>query len=324
MLDLVAIFGGKCVMSSDAMLMLFIYSISLILLLWVHLIVTRILEGSVGAEAPKTLQKPDGCSSLQNQVTTVGFISEDFQPDGACWVMRMHPLNRTTFDLFLQEVGQQKLNYTIYTAQADESVSGENYHNGVNPLASDFAGRAILTRASYPQVKPWFVRVQAARLATGIIAHILLTGIGALTSSFGVYRNDWEMTVIGVGAICGAVWLGFRTSPLRAKGTTQIINLASAHKRKNEAWDALKRHLNLSGNVMNSDISVWQLMGTENSHHLYKKRGDGDGHGHQELVLFRKPNLSVKSKRCDGRADVYGIRYTCYEPKKDSFLQQAF
>lgn len=60
------------------------------------------------------------------------------------------------------------------------------------------------------------------------------------------------------------------------------------------------------------------------SHHQYQKIGNSNGHGHQILVLFRKPNLSIKSKRHDGRAGAYGLRYTNYEPKKDPFLQQSY
>lgn len=64
-------------------------------------------------------------------------------------------------------------------------------------------------------------------------------------------------------------------------------------------------------------------MGSENSHHQYQKIGDSNGHGHQILVLFRKFNLPVKSKRCDGRVGAYGLRYIFYGPNKDPFLQQS-
>lgn len=80
-------------------------------------------------------------------MTTVGLISDDFQPDGACWVNEMHTINQTTLDQYLQDVGQPKLNYTIYTTR--QSASEENYHNGDNPLVSDLAGKAILNRATY-------------------------------------------------------------------------------------------------------------------------------------------------------------------------------
>ncbi|TIB95686.1 hypothetical protein E3Q18_03559 [Wallemia mellicola] len=315
MLDLVAL----VIISSDAMLALSICILSLIIVVLVHLTVTRILL--VRPEVAENLRKPTACSVLQNQVTTVGLISDDFQPDGACWVNEMHTINQTTLDEYLQEVGQPKLNYTIYTT--GQSASEENYHNGDNSLASDLAGKAILTRASYPRMNTLLVSYQAARLATGLVAHVILTGIGTLTSSFGVYRNDWEMTATGFIALFVATGLGYSTSPFPTKGMTQTANNASTHEREIGARDALKQHVNLSGKGMDSDISAWQLMGSENSHHQYQKIGDSNGYGHQILVLFRKSNLSVKSKRRDGRAGAYGLRYTCYEPNKDPFLQQS-
>lgn len=131
------------------------------------------------------------------------------------------------------------------------------------------------------------------------------------------------MTATGFIALFVATGLGYSTSPFPTKGMTQTANNASTHKREIAARDALKQHLSLSGKGMDSDISAWQLMGSENSHHQYQKIGDSNGHGHQILVLFRKFNLPVKSKRCDGRVGAYGLRYIFYGPNKDPFLQQS-
>lgn len=304
-----------------------VYSHGIVVLLAVLICVTVfcIAERSVGSEVIAPLRKPDGYSSLKNKESLIGFISEDFQPQGAYWVNEMHPLNQTTLDQFLREVGQRSLNYTIYTLQVDELVLGESYRNGDAPLANELAGRAILIRASDAETKAWFAKFQAARFTSGIIANVVLTGVGVISFGFGAYRDNWQFAALGIAAIFGSAWQGFHnSSPFPEEQITQIASEASARKREIEAWDTLDMHLNLNGKDENSDISLWQLMGSKDTHHQYYRRGNNDGHGHQQLVLFQKPSISAKFKRYDGRADVYGLKYTYYEPNDDSSLQQAY
>lgn len=283
-------------------------------------------------EAP--LPSPNG---YKENITPVAFISsedERINKGEPFWINEMYPLNQTELDKFLNTVGKQDLNYTIYEIKADRIVTGSQPKLKVDDMNKrDIVSKRdtlLLVRASDSQTKAWFANYRAARFWNGVLANFLVTATGLGSFIWGMRNGDRYAMVAGMGALIGSAILGYGGEAAQSPEYVEIINGAltgpNTAKRTNDSLDHLISHLGISKEEdVSSIIDQWEILGGSHKHHMFSKK-DELGRKQEFLLIVEgatRDKVKNLSKR-DYQHIVYGLRYTYYYPNHDPALQAEY
>lgn len=283
-------------------------------------------------EAP--LPSPNG---YKENMTPVAFISsedERINEGEPFWINEMFPLNQTELDKFLNTIGQQDLNYTIYEVKTDSIVTGSQPKLKVDDMNKrdilSKTDRLLIARASDSQTKAWFANYRAARFWNGLLANILVTATGLGTFIWGMYHGDRDSMVTGMGALIGSAVLSQGFQAPQWPGSVENVNGElkgpDSAKRTSESLDHLISHLGISKEEeISSIINQWEIVNRSHKHHMFSKK---DELGRKQEFLFilegaTREKVQKLSKR-DDQPIVYGVRYTYYYPNHDPALQAEY